>query len=269
VGHHFVSAQLPLAKAPHKGQHFASKATMPTITKGRLRSAIKIIPCDHISLCHGYSWEIIDENALAQLVAWIMVGRYDHAQRILARLPTPSGRTPKTARDQAIEQLTLPPSPRSARETKRVHRDGLVFQHISWLAAHTAGPIAASPPHTQPADKGFDALIVPLKSPNSGTGEFFVCEDKATEDPRGMINSDVWPGFDDIEKGKRDAELKTHLTTILSIYPGGVPKVVEIVVAFGWSPDSNRFVSPVSSYATAKALSESFSTTGTPVSIVS
>lgn len=50
---------------------------------------------------------------------------------------------------------------------------------------------------------------------------------------------------------------------------GGVPKAVEIVVAFGWSPDSIRFVSPDSSHATAKALSASFSTAGTPAPIVS
>ncbi len=50
---------------------------------------------------------------------------------------------------------------------------------------------------------------------------------------------------------------------------GGVPKAVEIVVAFGWSPDSSRFFSPVSSHATTKALSELFSTTGTPASIFS
>jgi len=36
---------------------------------------------------------------------------------------------------------------------------------------------------------------------------------------------------------------------------GGVPKAVEIVVAFGWvGPDSSLFFSPVSSHATAKAL---------------
>jgi len=56
----------------------------------------------------------------------------------------------------------------------------------------------------------------------------------------------------------------------VSIDGGGVPKAVEIVVAFGWSPDSIRFVSPVSSHATAKALNELFSTTtGTPASIFS
>ena len=55
----------------------------------------------------------------------------------------------------------------------------------------------------------------------------------------------------------------------ISVKAGRVPKAVEIVVAFGWCPDSSRFVSPFSSHATTKALSELFSTTDTPVPIVS
>jgi hypothetical protein len=96
----------------------------------------------------------------------------------------------------------------------------LVFQHIAWLAAiiEKGNNVAASIPHLRPADKGFDALLVPLSKGGEAMGGIIVCEEKATTNPRAQITSEVWPSILSVDAGERDAELNGELTAILQRY---------------------------------------------------
>jgi hypothetical protein len=205
---------------------------MTKITPDQLRNAVQFVACDHAPLCHGFRWRIQDEQALAQLVAWILEGYYHHAARILAQLDSTRPIVPATIKTQAISVISLPP--KTGDVAARWHRDGLVFQHISWLAALASAPksIASSIPHLRPAHKGFDALLVPLKNKTTALEGIIICEDKATTNPRNQITQNVWPEIATIEGGERDAELNGELVAILRNH--GIQNLEQIISAAHW-----------------------------------
>ena len=177
---------------------------------------IRLEECNHDSLCHGFRWVIEDEAALAELVAWTMQGHYQHAERVLASLNVTIPPNHSTFKQQAISRLSLPS--RSAKNVAaRWHRDGLVFQHIAWIAAIIAGKggVATQMPHLRPADKGFDSLLIPLTSERDAISGLFICEEKATKNPRKEIRDKVFPSILSLEAGERDAELNGHVMSIL------------------------------------------------------
>ncbi len=94
------------------------------------------------------------------------------------------------------------------------------------------GRIAASIPHLRPAEKGFDALLVPLDSSGGAMSGIIICEEKATSSPRAKIAQEVWPSIDNLESGERDAELTAELTAILERY--NVQNIEQIVADAHW-----------------------------------
>src|SRR6266498_5113115 len=170
------------------------------MTAAQLRECIHLAACDHDPLCCGYRWHIRDENALAELVAWTLQGYGFHAARILANLDPVQPVPPETVKNQAIQMLALPP--RTGNVTPRWHRDGLIFQHIAWIAAHVSAPgqIAASLPHPRAADKGFDALFVPIEQNNTAIQGIVICEEKATDRPRDQIRMVCGPIFEGLKQ---------------------------------------------------------------------
>lgn len=199
----------------------------------QLKDSIRLVGCDHEPVCRGYRWEVHDEPALAQLVAWTMQGHYRHAERVLSQLAPDGFRAQPTVQRQAVRRLTLPHDA-PVQSPARWHRDGFVFQHIAWIAAvmEGGGRVAASFPHSRPADKGFDALLVPLAHDNAALTGIVVCEEKATDNPRARITSEVWPAITAVEAGERDAELIGELTALLERYH--VPNIDEVVADAHW-----------------------------------
>jgi hypothetical protein len=133
---------------------------------------------------------------------------------------------------QAIDRLTLDDDAET--DVPRWHRDGLVFQHIAWLAAiiEKGNNVAASIPHLLPAHKGFDSLLLPLDDDNAATGGIVVCEEKATTKPRQQITSEVWPSILSVDAGERDAELNGELTAILQRY--NVTNIEQVLTEAHW-----------------------------------
>ena len=137
-----------------------------------------------------------------------------------------------TVQQQAISRLTLPAG--TGNEARRWHRDGLLFQHIAWLAAiiEKGTNVAASIPHLLSAHKGFDALLVPLNTKREALGGIIVCEEKATTSPRTQLVKEVWPAILSVDAGERDAELNGELTAILQRY--NVPNIEQVLTAAHW-----------------------------------
>ena len=97
------------------------------------------------------------------------------------------------------------------------HRDGWMFQVMSWIAANIQNPESLkSPPQMIHAHKGFDGMHVCLDKTNSEILSIIVCEEKATSSPRGKITSQVWPDFTSLEDGERDNEIVSEISTILA-----------------------------------------------------
>jgi len=186
---------------------------------------LRVTQCDDPPRCQGYAWHVRSEQFLAQLVARLVLGHYRHVARVLREargtVPVPEA----SEIDRAIQDLAPP-----GKDEYRWHRDGWVFQMISWIAAHVTadGEVAASIPHPRKTAKGFDAVIVQVAASGNDLTGVIICEDKATENSRQTIREQVWPDFEDIEAGKRDRELRSEVTAILERYrPQNVDELVK------------------------------------------
>lgn len=172
----------------------------------------------------GASWVITDEDALAKLIARVALGQSRHVAKILRDTGCADVIPSRTAYAGAREILTV------ATGDKTFHRDGWLFQVISWVAANKQSPndlIRA--PQMIKADKGFDGIHVRLVKNKGQIATVIICEEKATINPRNKIVSDVWPDFESLEAGERDNELVAAVTDMLAI--GGVGEEVDEIVA--------------------------------------
>lgn len=179
---------------------------------------------------HGHEWTITDEIELARLVALLVLGHHTHVSKVISELsdqPVPSHDAMLV---KAIDQLSEPET-----DPLRWHRDGWVFQMISWIAASltiTSQVAAIRAPHARPADKGQDGLIVYLSPGADAVHQVVVCEDKATERPRNTITSKVWPELVEYESGSRDAEIVSDLQIALG--QAGHENIHDIIKSVHW-----------------------------------
>ena len=159
--------------------------------------------------CHGNHWQIGDERSLASLVARLLIGQYRHVQRILTDSDEHSVLSLEgTALDNLIKKL----QPNT--ETERYHRDGWLFQMITWIAAKIVEPgIMSAPPQPQSSMPGFDNLFIRVDG--TRVAQVVVGEDKATQNDRETIREQVWPELRDFETGRRDFQLLNEITPIL------------------------------------------------------
>ncbi len=113
----------------------------------------------------------------------------------------------------AIRQLTV------AEGADPWHRDGWIFQTISWIAAHrTEKGVVVRAPHAIPAHKGFDGMQLRLDEAGKAVTAMVIFEDKATDDPRKTLRTKVWAGIRALEAGQRMPELVQETTSILEAH---------------------------------------------------
>ncbi|WP_235919304.1 hypothetical protein [Aureimonas psammosilenae] len=160
------------------------------------------------NLCEGSEWIVVDQHALAEQVARIAVGQYRHVSKILLGADAPAVRVTQAAKKDAVALLSLKV------DEKPWHRDGWMFQAVSWIAAHQNSGVAIRAPHLIRAHKGFDGLKLELGEKGQVIA-VVVFEDKATENPRATIREDVWPGIARLEQGERSNELGQEVSALL------------------------------------------------------
>ena len=163
---------------------------------------LTLTPVSHGTLCHGSRWVIGDEDELARKVAQLALGQARHVAAILSGVDKKAPATRVDAAKGAIKLLSVPNG------KPPYHRDGWVFQAISWIAAHRAdkGAVVRAP-HMIHAHKGFDGFQLKLDNAGKEISAVVIFEDKATENPRSKITGDVWKGIRDLESGGRMNEL--------------------------------------------------------------
>ena len=165
---------------------------------------------DHDNLCHGWEWEVEDIDVLAERVARVVLGQYRHIAQILEGVAgaAPAGSAHHAA--DALKKLKV------AKNGDPWHRDGWLFQIISWIAANQEKQGAAlAPPHIFHAHKGFDGMQLEISDDGKSVTAAVIFEDKATEKARRTIKRDVWPDIVDLEAGGRIAELTHEASAIL------------------------------------------------------
>lgn len=178
------------------------------------------------TLCIGHEWEIIDEELLTKLVAEVLIGKSRHVTKVLQGIVGVEVNYRVKAADNAIEKLT---------GSNIYHRDGLLFQIFSWIAANKSSDsntvIAA--PHLIPAHKGFDGLKVKIASDQS-VSSVVIFEDKATTNPRSKITGQVWPEFRELFSGQRENELMQEVTSLVESRRDLVDDVDEVIEDIVW-----------------------------------
>lgn len=156
----------------------------------------------------GAAWTIADDVALAEIAAQLALGQWENVVEILRGsgwAEPPAGYAVNGAR----KLFTVEPG------KDPWHRDGWLFQLVSWIAAVEGGKGPVRPPHMIHAHKGVDGLQLLLSSDQSRLKRLIIFEDKATTDPRTTIRDEVWPGFRSLESGDRDQELLSELSSLL------------------------------------------------------
>lgn len=161
----------------------------------------------------GSTWAVTDEDELAKMIALVAVGQATIVEHILQETGCVGPRCVATVGRQGAYNLLSVRDGRSA-----AHRDGWMFQVISWIAAHLQMHNAHDralirPPHMIHAEKGQDGLIIEYF--DDDIARVVICEDKASKSPRNQIRRKVLPDFEYYETGARDNELVAAVTSVL------------------------------------------------------
>lgn len=186
--------------------------------------------------CMLSKWAVKQDDALVAALAWLYVQKQTHAMAIIRELdPGPASFIGKEI-DNAIDTLRyrisdinvhLSSTEEAVKQkalkifaTRVAHRDGLLFQHISWIAARLQYPNAeASAPHVRQADKGFDGFLIEHSAGQLALSKVVLCEDKASVNPRRLVTSQIWPDIKSIIAGEKDREIAAAVGALLSIVP--------------------------------------------------
>ena len=169
---------------------------------------ISFTPIQEKGCWSGSTWTVDDEDALADMIARVALGQSRSVERILHAMDAMPSELATGGFDGARALLTVEDG------TDPYHRDGWVFQVISWIATHRqSGDALIRAPQMIKADKGLDGLMIEFE--DDDLSRVVICEDKATERARQRVKNSVWPEFKDFETGARDNELVATVTAML------------------------------------------------------
>lgn len=188
--------------------------------------------------CEFTEWSInaSERERLVEVLAYLYLRQEENAIRVISALSPKRLTSRGKVADNVIRKLTAPlpqdvadlASPdvdiqKKAKDrikTSIYHRDGLLFQHISWIVAKKASPHGVmTSPHVRNADKGFDGFVMELDQHQEAIETVILCEDKASEAPRNLVTQSVWPEIEAIINGQRDDEVLAELVTLLKSVP--------------------------------------------------
>jgi hypothetical protein len=202
----------------------------------------------------GCEWTVSDDDVLAQWIAWVAVGQSHHVAQILHSVGAGPSATNADAIKDAVKLLTQAGAAPD-------HRDGWMFQVMSWLATNCRTPGAlTAPPHMIHAQKGLDGLEI-LVDPSGKVIAAVITEDKATINPRETVSKKVWPEIKEFEQGAGVNRMIQTATSILleAQHPNASDAVKEIV----WK-NARRYRVTITtkrnSHASRKSLFKGYST---------
>jgi hypothetical protein len=170
--------------------------------------AIETVEVD--AYCTGSRWTAVDLDHLARIIAIIAMGQATHAARIIAELlPSQPALDHQALSANAKRRLSVTGKTDQQREVSRYHRDGLIFEAISWAAAHqmTTGKALLRDPHLSSTTQGLDGLMVQLDQSGSAIARATIFEDKCSENPRAMFRDNIMPAFKAHHENKRASDL--------------------------------------------------------------
>jgi hypothetical protein len=192
---------------------------------------------EHAPTCTLSTWSVANAVNLVDVLAWLYLRKPSHAARVINSLdPGPAGLPGRVfenaikllrydigdiSQDLASPDRDIAAKARKVREARIALRDGLLFQHVSWVAAAIQFPgAAACPPHVRKADKGFDGLLIEIDPQATSLSRLVLCEDKASANPRPLVTGSIWPEIKHIIAGEKDLEILAAVTALLDTMHG-------------------------------------------------
>lgn len=142
------------------------RRTRTSRKQGKQVAALAIEDVEIDTHCTGNRWTAADMNVLARIIAIIAMGQAAHAARIIGELLDPDPAIDDNAlRADARRAFSIRGSTDAQREVSRYHRDGFMFEAISWAAAQqaTAGKALLRDPHVKSTTQGLDGLMIEVE----------------------------------------------------------------------------------------------------------
>lgn len=166
----------------------------------------------------GFLISITDLDELAKAIAIIAMGQADHAARIVADLePNEPAITLEELCDFAERQLSINGQTDDQKQTSQHHRDGFLFECISWASAHMSSQdhLIIKAPHIKATTQGLDGLVLHMDPEGPSVSRATILEDKCTNYPRRRFRNEVLKGFKAYHGGERSPELVSAASDLL------------------------------------------------------
>lgn len=155
---------------------------------------------------------VADMQRVAQLIALVLMGQAAHAQEIIATAgPVRRHIDTEALRADAMRRLHV------TSEAVRAHRDGLLLEMLSWIAANESvdGECLLKDPHLAATTPGLDGLMIDLGPGAREVRRVIIFEDKCSGDPREAFRDKTLPAFREIHAGARASELLASTVALM------------------------------------------------------
>ena len=166
----------------------------------------------------GLTWTVPDLDALARVIAIVLLGQSQHAARIIAALEpaAPAFSDARLIADARV-QMQIRGATEDERNVSQFHRDGFLFECMSWIVARQDADERTflKDPHIDATSHGLDGLIVELHPTNPEIRRATICEDKCTANARRLFRRDVMRAFGEHHNNKRARDLVANATAII------------------------------------------------------
>lgn len=166
----------------------------------------------------GLDWEVIDLSALARTVAVVALGQAQHAARIIKELePAVPAFSAAELIEDAKGQMLIRGETEEARKASRFHRDGFLFECMSWIVARQSADDRTflKDPHIDATSHGLDGLVIELHPIHPVLMRATICEDKCTGSPRRKFRREVMKTFDEHHQNKRARDLVANVVALI------------------------------------------------------
>lgn len=166
----------------------------------------------------GIRWTVPKKKKLARVIAVIALGQVHHAARIIEDLePDSAAYSHAELVAAARAQMGIRGTTFRQRLASRAHRDGFLFECISWIAARQNLDARSflKDPHLDATSHGLDGLIVTLHAEEPKVVNATICEDKCTAMARTLFRRDVLRAFGEHHANKRGRDLVANAAALI------------------------------------------------------
>lgn len=166
----------------------------------------------------GLLWSINDLNDLSKLIAVIALGQAQHAARIIHQLePNEPALSDINLYAGAREQMRIHGKNEAQREVSRYHRDGFLFECISWITARQSATDRTflKDPHISSTTQGLDGLSIRMHPVEPVVMGVTIFEDKCTDNPRNKFRDEIMPTFTEHHENKRSRDLVANAVSLI------------------------------------------------------